>query len=589
VTGPRGLTEALARAPGALEPWVGLLDGINVFPVADGDTGRNLVHSLAPLAPPKRDREEAKRALLLAARGNSGNIATQFFSAWLGLEAVQELVTAASAGRERARSAIGDPQPGTMLSLFDALEAWVARWIEEGRPLDEGGGWVPKLLDHLAGAVLETKEQQPSLSRAGVVDAGALGMFIVLEACLGSYAPRDAAWPTVAQRFGPYLRVRTSWSGEPVRGFCVDAVLRSSGERDELARLHALGKSVTTMLHDDLVKLHVHVDDMETLRAGLGSMGEVLQLDVDDMGAQAEAFDTARRLAKVHLMTDGAGTFPAEDAARLRVTVLDSYIHLGGASIPESKVVDQALYAAMRRGEAPSTAQAATAERHELYQKALEEGKPVLYLATGSAFTGNVGAAEAFRDAQGLGDRFVVVDSGAASGRLGLVARATAERIQAGADMEEAVSFVERVLGRAHELIFLSELRFLARGGRISRTAAFFGDTFRVKPIVSPQPAGVEKVGTVRRESDQLPFLWKYLGGLPAAARPAMLLLQYTDNEERLREEIAPALRERYPAATLWVRRLSLTTGVHVGPGSWALAWLPDPNLAQPRGSARSS
>ena len=55
--------------------WADLLDRINVFPVADGDTGRNLVVSLAPLRRLDQERSKMVTALLLSARGNSGNIA----------------------------------------------------------------------------------------------------------------------------------------------------------------------------------------------------------------------------------------------------------------------------------------------------------------------------------------------------------------------------------------------------------------------------------------------------------------------------------------------------------------------------------
>ena len=65
--------------------WSDLLDAINVFPVADGDTGRNLLTSLTPLRQPATDHAELIRRLLLSARGNSGNIAVQFFAGFLFL------------------------------------------------------------------------------------------------------------------------------------------------------------------------------------------------------------------------------------------------------------------------------------------------------------------------------------------------------------------------------------------------------------------------------------------------------------------------------------------------------------------------
>ncbi|HBI47470.1 MAG TPA: hypothetical protein DDX93_01905, partial [Smithella sp.] len=78
-----GLERLVARAD--------LLDSINVFPVADGDTGRNLSVSLFPLRNAGQPKEKIIHQLLLSARGNSGNIASQFFSAFCAMESISEL------------------------------------------------------------------------------------------------------------------------------------------------------------------------------------------------------------------------------------------------------------------------------------------------------------------------------------------------------------------------------------------------------------------------------------------------------------------------------------------------------------------
>lgn len=71
--------QALRMGYERLCAWSEVLDQINVFPVADGDTGRNLLTSLGPLrAPGSSDAQQLQEQLLFAARGNSGNIAVQF-------------------------------------------------------------------------------------------------------------------------------------------------------------------------------------------------------------------------------------------------------------------------------------------------------------------------------------------------------------------------------------------------------------------------------------------------------------------------------------------------------------------------------
>ena len=85
-----GLERLVARAD--------LLDSINVFPVADGDTGRNLSISLTPLRGVGQPKEKIIHQLLLSARGNSGNIASQFFSAFCAAENLSELADRAKEG-----------------------------------------------------------------------------------------------------------------------------------------------------------------------------------------------------------------------------------------------------------------------------------------------------------------------------------------------------------------------------------------------------------------------------------------------------------------------------------------------------------
>ncbi len=104
-----------------LAAWSELLDQINVFPMADGDTGRNLVISLAPLRQFQPDREELIHALLLSARGNSGNIASSFFSGFLTAESKNNLLDSVKKGQALAWKAVNEPQAGTMLTVFDEL------------------------------------------------------------------------------------------------------------------------------------------------------------------------------------------------------------------------------------------------------------------------------------------------------------------------------------------------------------------------------------------------------------------------------------------------------------------------------------
>ena len=115
------LTQAFIAGYERLTAWSDLLDHINVFPVADSDTGRNLKISLAPLQQFNGDQKGYIAKLLMNATGNSGNIAARFFSGFLTVNSVLDLAIAARTGRDYAWQSVTDPKHGTMLTFFDEV------------------------------------------------------------------------------------------------------------------------------------------------------------------------------------------------------------------------------------------------------------------------------------------------------------------------------------------------------------------------------------------------------------------------------------------------------------------------------------
>jgi DegV family protein with EDD domain len=163
-----------------------------------------------------------------------------------------------------------------------------------------------------------------------------------------------------------------------------------------------------------------------------------------------------------------------------------------------------------------------------------------------------------------------------ASGRLGLAARATAEFSLVAGGAPEVVAFAKTVIQRVEEYIFLDRLQFLAAGGRMSKSGAFLGDILHIKPIVSPYPDGVRKLGVVRHAKEQVRFAFKRLEEGLTRDQQATLLLEYTDNREWLEKQIKPEIEARFPRVKVIMQIMSMTSAVHMGPGTWGIAFLPD-------------
>jgi DegV family protein with EDD domain len=556
---------ALSAGTERLAAWSDLLDSINVFPVADGDTGRNLVLSLAPLRVLPSD--SIINDLLLSARGNSGNIAASFFTGFLSSNPHQDMAHAVSVGRKRAFGAVPDPRKGTMLDIFDTLEE-LAKTPEKITN-------KKNILENLKDAVMATTEINPELKKAMVVDSGALGMFIFFDAFFNALNGTRDEMNHIAELFNDRLTISADWKKEEgISGSCIDFVMKIDGDNQPLSdEIGRFDDSVVAIRQDGYIKIHLHANSSEELRSSVSKLGKVVKWSEDDLMEQTKNFGVSLKPA-LHIVTDAAGSVTRNDAAELGFSLLDSYISLGRLDMPETCLEPSVLYSAMRKGIRATTAQASVFERYQHYEKVLGLYGRALYLCVGSAFTGNYQVATDWKAAHDPDNRLTIIDTGAASGRLGLMVLAVARYSLEAASPEDVIEFAGRAVALCEEYVFIDKLQYLVAGGRVSKTSGFFADMLNMKPVVSPQPEGVKKLGVVRNRKDQVAFALKRLREL-LKDRDAIIMLEYSDNQKLLETEIKPLLHKEFKGSEIILQPLSLTSGTHMGPGTWAVAVMP--------------
>ncbi len=566
------LQQAFTAGYERLVSWADLLNHINVFPVADSDTGSNLRISLAPLRRFDGDRSDIINRLLVSATGNSGNIAARFFSGFILAESLENVFDAAKTGRDYAWRAIGDPRPGTMLTIFDELTSALERDTINKQ------GSVSTLIDRLQNSVSSTTGLLPDLKQAGVVDAGALGMFIYLEGFFKRLVGRTYSFRPITKIFKGKLQVSSSFRAAPTDSYCVDTLLRVDDYSETTVKqLTKYGKSVVAVPDKSYLKIHLHTDNPQAVRNKLKSLGDIVKWSDDHMDKHIMDFSHHRPPSRaIHVMTDAAGSVTRETTQKLGMTLLDSYIIVGDRSIPETLCTPSDIYSLMRNGTKVSTAQASTFERSQCYQSVLEQYSRVLYICVGSVFTGNYDAVIAWKNENDPHDRLTVIDSGAASGRLGTVAIAAGKFSNNVDDGGRVVRFAQEAVSRCEEYVFLDRLEYLVAGGRLSKTKGFFGDLLNKKPVISPTAKGAVKAGVVKDQEGQLEFALQKLKKSVANNSAPFIMLEYSDNHSWVNDKLRKEIERNYPMAKITIQALSLTSGVHMGPGTWGIAFLPE-------------
>ena len=564
------LMNALALGYERIVAWADILDRINVYPVPDGDTGRNLAITLAACRNISEDPDSLSREILLSARGNSGNIVAGFLAGFLTCKDLSFLPASAEAGRNLAYQAVPSPHQGTMISLFDTLVTSLKR-----TPPEETGIWVESVIRDMEEAVRNTREQLPELREAGVVDAGALGMLVFFDPLLNTLAGRAVRPSLFMDNLKDSFNLSGSWQDRNYQGYCLDVLLKIDHEEQEVVKhIMDVGESVVAMPNGECLKVHLHSTDRERARQDLTAIGAILSWAEDDLAEQTFRFSEPRKNQAIHILTDAAGSITRDQAQSLGITLLNSYIAVGNRFLPETYVDPSQLFAAMKAGAKVSTGQASAVERQECYHNVMKVHDRVLYLCVGSFYTGNYDVAIQWKAENDPEGRMTILDTGVASGKLGLVARAAAELSLTVSDPMKVIAFARGAIQKVQEYIFLDTLQFLAAGGRMSKTGAFFGDVLRIKPIISPFPDGARKIGVVRSIRDQVKFAFRRLEQDIPKDQKAALLLEYTDNKEWLETEIKPEIERRFPLVKVILQSLSLTSAAHMGPGSWGVAFL---------------
>jgi uncharacterized protein len=562
------LDEGFIAGYACLSARADLLDRINVFPVADSDTGTNLRISLGPLRSCGSRRALVADQLYRTATGNSGNIAVSFFSEFLCAEHLGDLSDKAAKGRDKAWQAVADPRNGTMLSFFDTLAGMLAR-----SPVT--GEFCPAILSVLRKVVLETASTLADLRSAGVVDAGALGMFVFFDGffrAVTGYTDNDIP---LAELFPDRLVISNGFRPAATDFYCVDALIRTpDGLNFATETAAALGESVVVIPGQENVKIHIHTSDPEKLRKEITKLGEIVVWSDESLRLDPKKIPQfCHPPNRIHIMTDAAGSLSREMAKQYGITLLDSYIVSGDTADAESLCSPDTIYARMRVGQKVTTAQASLFERHQLYRSVCEEHGRTLYLCVGSAFTGNFATAMAWKKKHDAGNLLDIIDTGAASGRLGLISVLTARFARTGEDADAVLAHARFLADNCREYVFIDVLRYLVAGGRVSRTGGFFGDLLHMKPVISPTPAGVSKVGVVHNRESQIAFAVEKVRLETSGWKKVMILLQFSDNKDWVSEVVQMRIRTRFPWAEIVVGPLSLTSGVHMGPGTWSIAF----------------
>lgn len=304
------------------------VNDLNVFPVADGDTGDNMALTLRAVLG-ELDRLSAQgeiddigrdeivdsvaRAALLGARGNSGVILSQLIRGAAEElisrpgELVDPVLIAAAMARaaERAYGSVREPAEGTILTVVREMAARVASEIahmdqprlQQRVDDDEQDAMIAAVLEAALRSgelsVARGPDLLPVLRESGVVDAGGYGLTVVFAGVVAALRGSD---PPALAHHAPARVTHPQHVSTRFR-FCTNFAVTGEGLDPDVWNdaLERLGDSVLVVGDRHTLKVHLHTDFPERATALFAELGDVSHLDVADMTEQV--LERSERLA----------------------------------------------------------------------------------------------------------------------------------------------------------------------------------------------------------------------------------------------------------------------------------------------------
>lgn len=232
------------------------------------------------------------------------------------------------------------------------------------------------------------------------------------------------------------------------------------------------------------------------------------------------------------------------------------------------------FYDKMRAGGVAKTAAVNAEAFAEEFEKVLSKGQDLLYIgfSSGLSTTYNSArlAAEALREK--YPDRKILtVDSLAASAGQGLLVYLTLQKKQEGATLEEAAAFAEETKLNICHWFTVDDLVYLKRGGRISPTAAFFGNALGIKPVMHVDNEGhLINVQKVRGRRAALAALVEKYGETACDPKGGVVFISQADCLSEAKE-IAAMIHDKFGGSVQLITDVGTVIGAHSGPGTMAL------------------
>lgn len=485
-----------------------ILNKINVFPVADADTGTNLASTMRSIVDAKIPIENLKQtataiadAALSGARGNSGIIFAQFlygFSNELKTDGVLDVQSFAESMKKAvayAYDAIANPVEGTILTV---IKEWADYLYTLKDIIDDFIKLLLEAYNKAVESLSETTNKLEILTKTNVVDAGAKGFVYFLEGILDFFTKGDESLTKAETAEDEQAIDVVDLHEEIIFRFCTEAMIAGNklDKRIIQDKLQDYGDSIVAAGTPVKMRVHIHSDNPAEVFARLSQFGDITYQKVDDMVMQQEVMHN--RKADISILTDSTCDLPHEILDHHQIHMLPLSVHFGDSFyLDRLSMNPQQFYQMQQQTDVrPSTSQPTIKDFQNKYE----------YLSTHYTSTVGIFLSEQLsgtyqngvKSAKDICDRggkpSFIYNSRNLSGALGLIVLRVARAVEEGMTLDEILPKVDTWISKSFLRVTIPTLSYIIKSGRIGHFKSFVARTLDLKPVIEIDKEGKAEI-----------------------------------------------------------------------------------------------
>lgn len=282
----------------------------------------------------------------------------------------------------------------------------------------------------------------------------------------------------------------------------------------------------------------------------------------------------------VQILADSACDLTEKYHQEYNIDIVPLTVHLDGQDYQDQIDIEpKKLYDAMRNGSSPKTSQVTPQTFKSIFTKYAKANQPLIYFAFSSELSGTYQAAKMVQEEmkEEYPDANIhIIDTKCASLGYGLVVLRVAELAKQGASIDEIIEIGTYYANHMEHIFTVDDLKYLFRGGRVSRTSAFVGSLLKIKPLLHVDQGKLVPIEKIRGSKRVLGRMIEVMEERGVDFDKQTIGISHGDDLATA-EKLATMIKEKFPVKDVLIENVGAVIGAHSGPGTIALFFLNQP------------